>query len=167
MHGRAMKLLERVYRAGSVEPLLVLGMLLLLVTGLRLAWRHTRFQGDGYRRLQTLTGFYLAAFILSHLTAILVLARWQGHVNTGTWMYESAAPDGFLGNAWNPRLLPHYAIAVWAVMTHVGLGLRGVLRAHAVGDRAADLVAQGSSVAGAAVSLVISSALLGVHFATR
>ena len=163
LHGRTMKLLEHVYRARAVEPLLVLGMLLLVATGLRLAWRHTMLQGDGYRRLQTLTGFYLAAFVLSHLTAILVLARWQGHVDTGTWAYASAAPVGFLGNAWNPRLLPHYSIAVWALMTHVGLGLRGVLRAHGVADRAANLVAQGACLAGAGASLMISSALLGVH----
>jgi len=166
LHGRTMKLLEHIYRASAVEPLLVLAMALLVATGLPLAWKHTTLQGDGYRRLQTLTGFYLAAFVISHLTAILVLARWQGHVNTGTWAYESAAPDGFLGNPWNPRLLPHYALVVWVVVTHVGLGLRGVLRAHGVADRAANLVARGASVAGAAMSLAISCALLGVHLAT-
>lgn len=163
LHGRTMKRLEQVYRARAVEPLLIVGMALLVATGLRLAWRHTTIHGDGYRRLQTLTGFYLAAFVLSHLTAILVLARWQGHVNTGTWAYESAAPDGFLGNAWNPRLLPHYSIAVWAVITHVGLGLRGVLRAHGLGERAANLVARAAIVAGAGATLAISLALLGVH----
>jgi len=166
LHGWAMKRLQHIYRAKTVEPLLVLAMALLVGTGVPLAWRHTMLQGDGYRRLQTLTGFYLAAFVLSHLTAILVLARWQGHVDTGTWAYESSAPVGFLGNAWNPRLLPHYSMAVWALMTHVGLGMRGVLRAHGVEDRAANLLAQGASLAGAATSLVISSALLGVHLTT-
>lgn len=166
LHGRAMKRLEHIYRAGAVEPLLLLGLALLVATGLRLAWRHTMLRSDGFRQLQTLTGFYLAAFVLSHLTAILVLARWQGHVDTGTWAYESAAPVGFLGNAWNPRLLPHYSIAVWAVITHVGLGLRGVLRAHGVAERAADLVARSASVIGAGVALVIASALLGVHLGT-
>ena len=166
LHGRAMHLLEHIYRASAVEPLLLLAMALLVATGLRLAWRHTALQGDGYRRLQTLTGFYLAAFVVSHLMAILVLARWQGHVNTGTWAYESAAPDGFLGDPWNPRLLPHYCLVVWVVITHVGLGLRGVLRAHGVADGAANLVARGASVAGAAMSLAVSCALLGVHLAT-
>lgn len=166
LHGRTMQRLEHIYRARVVEPLLVLAMALLVATGLRLTWKHTTLQGDGYRRLQTLTGFYLAAFVISHLTAILVLARWQGHVNTGTWAYESAAPDGFLGNPWNPRLLPHYSIVVWAVITHVGLGLRGVLRAHGVADRVANLVARGAAVAGAAASFAIGCALLGVHLAT-
>lgn len=164
LHQRTMKMLERVYRARAVEPLLLAGMLLLVATGLRLAWRHTALRSDGYRRLQTLTGFYLAAFILSHLTAIVVLARWQGHVNTGTWAYESAAPAGFLGDVWNTRLLPHYSLVVWAVLTHVGLGLRGVLRVHGVADRTANLVARALSIAGGAASLAISAALLGVHF---
>lgn len=164
LHGWAMKRLETIYRAGAVEPLLIIGMALLVATGLRLAWRHTMLPGDGYRRLQTLTGFYLAAFVLSHLTAILVLARWQGHLDTGTWAYESNAPVGFLGNAWNPRLLPHYSLAVWAVVTHVGLGLRGVLRAHGAADRTANGVAQAATVTGVAASLAISCALLGVHF---
>lgn len=166
LHGRAMKRLETIYRASAVEPLLIIGMALLVATGLRLAWRHTMLHGDGYRRLQTLTGFYLAAFVLSHLTAILVLARWQGHLDTGTWAYESNAPVGFLGNAWNPRLLPHYSLAVWAVVTHVGLGLRGVLRAHGVADRTANGLAQAATVVGAAASLAISCALLGVHLGT-
>lgn len=164
LHRRTMKMLEHVYRAPVVEPLLLLGMLLLVATGLRLAWRHTVLRSDGYRRLQTLTGFYLAAFVLSHLTAIVVLARWQRHVDTGTWAYESAAPAGFLGDVWNTRLLPHYSLVVWAVLTHVGLGLRGVLRAHGVADRTANLVARALSIAGGAASLAISAALLGVHF---
>ena len=162
LHERAMHHLESFYRAPVFEPLLVLGMLLLVATGLRLAWKHTAIQGDGYRRLQTLTGFYLAAFILSHLTAILVLARWQGGVNTGTWTYESNAPDGFLGNAWNPRLLFHYSLVVWVVATHAGLGLRGVLKAHGIG-RAADRAAYGMSVLGAVAALAITLALFGVH----
>jgi len=166
LHGWAMRLLEHVYRASAVEPLLLLAMTLLVATGMRLAWKHTMLQGDGYRRLQTLTGFYLAAFVVSHLLAIVVLARWQQHVNTGTWAYESAAPAGFLGDPWNLRLLPHYSIVVWVVITHVGLGLRGVLRAHGVAARVANLVARGASIAGAAASLAISCALLGAHLAT-
>lgn len=165
LHGWAMKGLEHIYRARIVEPLLVFAMTLLVVTGLRLAWSHTMLRGDGYRRLQTLTGFYLAAFVLSHLTAILVLARWRGHVDTGTWAYESSAPGGFLGDAWSPRLLPHYSIAVWAVTTHVGLGLRGVLRAHGVADGAADLAAKCAAIAGAGLSFLIGCALMGVHLA--
>jgi hypothetical protein len=163
MHGRVMHVLEAVYRAFVVEPLLVLCMLLLIVTGMSLAWRHTAIGGDAYRRVQTLTGAYLAAFILSHLTAIFLLARWLLHVRTNDWSYASGAPEGMLRSAWNLRLIPHYVMAVWAVMTHAGLGLRGVLRAHGVAERRANFSAKGMSAVGAMVSVFISLGLIGLH----
>ncbi|HEV2111204.1 MAG TPA: hypothetical protein VGT99_07610 [Gammaproteobacteria bacterium] len=163
LHTQAMKLLETVYRAMVIEPVLVLCMLLLAATGLALAWRHTAMHGDAYRRVQTLTGVYLAAFIVSHLTAILVLARWLSHVRTNEWAYVSSAPVGMLRDAWNVRLIPHYAVAVWAVATHVGLGLRGVLRAHGVAERLGDSLAKGMSALGATVSILIMVAVNGLH----
>ena len=162
MHGRVMQVLEVFYRASVVEPALVLCMLLLIVTGLTLAWRHTAMQGDAYRRVQTLTGVYLAAFILSHMTAVFVYARWQLHIRTD-WAYASGAPAGLLSDAFNVRLIPHYAMAVWAVLTHVGLGLRGVLRAHGVAERRANFWAKGMSAVGAIVSILITLGLIGVH----
>ena len=163
LHTQTMKLLETVYRAPLVEPLLLLCMLLLAATGLTLAWRHTAIQGDAYRRVQTLTGVYLAAFIVSHLTAIIVLARWLSDVHTNDWSYVSYAPVGMLRDAFGLRLIPHYAIAVWAVLTHVGLGLRGVLRAHGVAARLTDTLAKGMSALGATFSIVIMLAVNGLH----
>lgn len=163
LHTRAMKLLEIVYRAAVVEPVLVLFMLLLAATGLTLAWRHTAIQGDSYRRVQTLTGVYLAAFIVSHLTAIFILARGLSGVHTNEWAYVSAAPLGMLRDPWSVRLIPHYAMAVWAVVTHVGLGLRGVLRAHGFAERLGNSVVKAMSVIGAIISIIIMVAVNGVH----
>jgi hypothetical protein len=162
LHGRVMHALEVIYRAYVVEPALALCMLLLIVTGVTLAWRHTAIQGDGYRRVQTLTGVYLAAFILSHMTAVFVYARWQLHIQTD-WAFASGAPAGLLRDAFNVRLIPHYAIAPWAVLTHVGLGLRGVLRAHGVAERSANLWAKGMNAVGAIISILITLGLIGVH----
>ena len=162
-HGRVMHALEGIYRASVVEPLLVLCMLLLIVTGVTLAWRHTAIQGDGYRRVQTLTGVYLAAFILSHLTAIFVFARMLLHLHTNDWSYISSAPEGMLRSAWSLRLIPHYAMAVWVVVTHVGLGLRGVLRAHGVAESRANFLAKSMSAVGAIMSIAITCGLIGVH----
>lgn len=162
MHGRVMQVLEVIYRASLLEPVLVLCMLLLIVTGVTLAWRHTAIQGDVYRRVQTLTGVYLAAFILSHVTAVFVYARWRLHIQTD-WAFASGAPAGLLRDAFNVRLIPHYAIAPWAVVTHVGLGLRGVLRAHGVAERRANFWAKGMSAVGAIVSILITLGLIGVH----
>jgi hypothetical protein len=163
MHGRVMHRFEVIYRATAVEPMLVLCMLLLIGTGVTLAWRHTAVQSDGYRRAQTLTGGYLAAFILSHLTAVFVYARWRLHIETD-WAFASGAPTGLLRDAFNVRLIPHYAIAPWALLTHVGLGLRGVLRAHGVAERRANSWAKGMSGVGAITSILIILGLIGVHF---
>jgi len=37
----------------------------------------------------------------------------------------SDAPSGLRPDAWNVRLIPHYSLGVWFVITHLGLGLRG------------------------------------------
>jgi hypothetical protein len=163
LHGRVMQTLEVFYRASVVEQVLVLCMLLLIVTGVTLAWRHTAIHSDVYRRVQTLSGVYLAAFILSHLTAIFVFARWLLHVHTNDWSYISSAPEGMLRSAWSIRLIPHYAMAVWAAVTHVGLGLRGVLLAHGVAEPRANFLAKGMSAVGAIVSITITCGLIGVH----
>src|SRR4029077_10263601 len=90
MHGRVMHTLETIYRASVVEPALVLCTLSLIGTGMALAWRYTAIQGDSFRRAQTLAGVYLAAFILSHMTAVFVYARWLLHIPTD-WAFASGA----------------------------------------------------------------------------
>jgi hypothetical protein len=163
LHERVMRTLELWYRDRVVEPALVALMVCLVLSGLTLAWQRigSRPQ-DGFRTLQTLTGTYLAAFIVSHLCAVFLLARWEQHISTD-WAWASGAPAGILGDPWNIRLLPHYSIAVWAAITHAGLGARQVLRAHGVAGQRADRVAFGMSALGAVASLLISCALIGLH----
>jgi hypothetical protein len=162
LHGRVMKILEVFYRQELVEPLLIVAMILLVVSGLRMAWRYTAAPQDGFRVLQTLTGAYLAVFIASHLTAVFVMARWLGHIPTD-WAFASGAPAGLIKDPWNERLIPHYAIGVWAVVTHVGLGVRGVMHAHGGSVRAGNLTAIIVTGFGAILSALITVALLGVH----
>ena len=162
LHGRVMKTLEVFYRQELVEPLLIVVMILLIATGLSMAWRYTAASQDGFRTLQTLTGIYLAVFITSHLTAVFVMARWLEHIRTD-WAFASGAPIGLIKDPWNVRLIPHYAIGVWAVVTHVGLGARGVIHAHSGSVRAGDLTAVVMTGLGAILSALITVALLGVH----
>jgi hypothetical protein len=162
LHGRVMKVLETIYRHGLVEPALVLLIASLLGSGLVLMWKHTAAPQDGFGTLQTLTGFYLAAFVASHLVAVFVMARWLENIPTD-WNFASGAPVGLLKDPWNVRLIPHYSVAVWAVIAHVGLGARGVMRAHGAADRIADRFAWATIGVGAIVSALISAALLGVH----
>ena len=161
-HGQVMKLLELFYRQKLIEPLLLLVMTLLVASGLTMAWRYTEAPQDGFRVLQTLTGAYLAVFVASHLTAVFVMARWLEHIPTD-WAFASGAPAGLIKDPWNVRLIPHYAIAVWALVTHVGLGVRGVLLAHGGSLRSGNWVAISLAALGAMLSALITAALLGIH----
>lgn len=162
LHGQVMKLLELLYRQEVVEPLLVVVMSLLIASGLSMAWRYTAAPQEGFRTLQTLTGVYVAVFVASHLTAVFVMARWIEHIPTD-WAFASGAPAGLIKDPWNVRLIPHYSIAVWAVLTHVGLGVRGVLTAHGGTPRAGKWVAISVAGLGALLSVLITAALLGLH----
>lgn len=162
LHEQAMQLLENVYRQPLIEPLLVILVIALVTSGFRLAWRATAAPQDAHGVLQTLTGFFVGLFILSHLTAVFVMARMVLHIPTD-WAFASGAPVGLLADPWNVRLIPHYSIAVWAVLSHLGLGIRLVLRSHqyvaSVGDAAARIMIG----LGALTSVLITAALLGVH----
>jgi hypothetical protein len=162
LHGQAMKVLELFYRQRLVEPLLVFMMSLLIASGGSMAWRYTATAQDGFRTLQTLTGMYIAVFVASHLTAVFVMARLLEHIPTD-WAFASGAPAGLVKDPWNVRLIPHYSIAVWAVVTHVGLGIRGVLCAHGGTPRAGKWVVISMASLGAILSALITAALVGVH----
>src|SRR5215831_20107742 len=153
------------YRSDLVQPVLVTLMLFQVVSGVILVSRATAGRSDLYRTLQTSTGAFLAAFIVSHLNAVFILGRAVTKVDT-TFLWASGAPVGLLPDAWNVRLIPHYSLGVWLVITQKRLGLRGVLLAHRVSPLAADRVAWGVSALGAAFALTITVAQLSVHGAS-
>jgi hypothetical protein len=154
--------LRKWYRSELVQPVLVTLMLFQVVSGVILLWRVTAARSDLHLTLQTSTGAFLAAFIVSHLNAVFILGRAVTKVDT-TFLWASGAPVGLLPDAWNVRLIPHYSLGVWFVITHMGLGLRGVLLAHGVSPPVADRVAWAVGALGAAFSLMITVAQLSVH----
>src|SRR3546814_6394604 len=52
--------------------------------------------------------------------------------------FAIGAPTGLIYDAWNIRLLPHYALGVFFVLSHIASGLRVVLMAHGVDRRNVD-----------------------------
>src|SRR5262249_50360427 len=157
-----MSTLRKWYRSGLVQPVLVALMLFQVVSGVILFWRATAARSDLYRTLQTSTGAFMSAFIVSHLNAVFVLGRVVTKVDT-TFLWASGAPVGLLPDAWNVRLIPHYSLGVWFVITHMGLGLRCVLLARKVSTAVADRVAWSVGTLGAALALTIAVAQLSVH----
>jgi len=154
--------LRKWYRSDLVQPVLVTLILFQVVSGLILFWRATGTRSDLYRTLQTSTGAFLTAFIVSHLNAAFILGRAVTKVDT-TFLWASGAPVGLLADSWNVRLIPHYSLGVWFVVIHMGLGLRSVLLAHRVSHLTANRVALATAILGAALAVTITFAQLRVH----
>jgi hypothetical protein len=162
MHAAIMKAGRTVYRAAPVEPALVMLLLFQVASGVRLAWRWSGLRNDVYRIFQIGSGAYLAAFILTHLNSALVSARAVHKIETD-WSWASGAPAGLIQDAWNIRLLPHYALGVFFITGHLSSGLRVVMLAHGVRAAVADRVWVAGLTAGALISTAIVCALCGVR----
>ena len=111
-HARVMEAGRIVYRSGAVEPVLVALLIGQVVIGVRLAWRWCQSTMDLHRSLQVASGAYIGAFVLTHLNSALISARAVRGIPTD-WGWASGAPEGLVADAWNVRLLPHYAFGVF------------------------------------------------------
>jgi hypothetical protein len=154
-HAAVMKIGRVVYRSGVGEPLLVVAMLFQIGTGLFLAWHWSAAPQGFHRTFQVASGAYLSVYILGHMNSVFIYARRFLGIPTD-WNFAIGAPSGLIHDAWNIRLLPHYALGVFFVLSHLASGLRMVLIAHGV-DRFAANRLWG---AGIAISALISAAIL-------
>ena len=161
-HAAIMKAGRLVYRSRFVEPVLVILLLFQVASGVRLAWSWSVARSDLYRVFQVGSGAYLAAFILTHLNSALVSARAVHGIDTD-WAWASGAPVGLIHDAWDIRLLPHYALGVFFVLGHLASGLRVVLLAHGVRPTIANRLWWTGIFLGATVSATITCALCGLR----
>jgi hypothetical protein len=161
-HAATMKFGRRVYRSAVVEPVLVSLMLFQVVSGIRLAWHWSSTPSDAYRVFQIGSGTYLAAFIFTHLNSALVSARTVHKIETD-WAWASGAPTGLIHNAWNIRLVPHYALGVFFILAHLSSGLRGIVVAHGVSATVATRVWAVALVVSGLAALAIISGLCGAR----
>jgi hypothetical protein len=161
-HAGIMKAGRAVYRAPFVEPVLVLALLFQVSSGVRLAWHWSGVRADAYRILQIGSGVYLAFFLLAHLNSGLIAARHVYGIETN-WAWAAGAPEGLVHGAWNIRLLPHYALGVFFILSHLVSGLRVVLIAHGVRTSVVDRVWWAGLAVAAAISATIICALCGVR----
>jgi hypothetical protein len=162
VHAVAMRAGRRVYRSRMIEPFLVTLMLFQVVTGIRLVWRWSSQPVDAYRVFQIGSGTYLAAFILTHLNSALVSARTVHKIETG-WAWASGAPTGLIHNAWNIRLVPHYAFGVFFVLGHLASGLRGVAIAHGLSAKVANRAWATGLILSGLIAVAIMSGLCGAR----
>jgi succinate dehydrogenase/fumarate reductase cytochrome b subunit len=162
LHKAVMTAGRTVYRSPFVEPVLVTLLLFQVASGARLAWRWSATAAPLTRTLQVGSGAYLAAFILTHLNSALISARLVHHQQTD-WAWASGAPAGLIADAWNIRLLPHYALGVFFVIAHLACGLRDVMLAHHAPPAVAQRVWLAGLLGGAALSVAITCALCGLR----
>ena len=158
MHLDVMHALRRWYRSEFVEPALLTLCLLQLGTGAALACRRLAQAAGPAGTLQAATGSYLGLYLICHINSVFVYARAHG-TDTDFW-FAAGGHAGLLGDAWDVRLVPHYALAVLFLVVHLGAGLRVVLLTH--GRRPRWLMPAAWSV-GAVVSLGAVLPLLRIH----
>src|SRR5262249_23761059 len=129
----AMISLRKWYRSELVQPVLVTLMLFQVVSGLILLWRATAGRSDLYRTLQTSTGAFLSAFIVSHLNAVFILGRCD---HQGRHEFSM----GVRGSGGSPTRPVERA-------AHSSLLSRGLGRHHPHGTRSPECAARSPSIA--------------------
>jgi hypothetical protein len=162
VHARVMQVGRTIYRSRAIEPLFIAFLLFQVTSGVRLVWRWIAPAADLFRTFQLGSGVYLAVFILTHLNSALISARLVRDIETD-WAWASGAPTGLIYDAWNIRLLPHYAFGAFFVLAHLCTGLRQILLAHGLDRSIADRTWYGGLAASAIVSAFIIAALCGAR----
>jgi hypothetical protein len=161
-HAAVMKVGRTVYRSRVGEPLLVGAMLFQIGTGLFLAWRWSAGPQGFHRTFQVASGAYLSLFILGHMNSVFIYARRFLGIPTD-WNFAIGAPTGLIHDAWNIRLLPHYALGVFFVLSHIASGARVVLIAHGADRGRADGLWGAAAALSAVVAAAIIAAMCGVR----
>ena len=161
-HRAVMLVLRRLYRAGWIEPPLIALFFFQIVSGLVLIAPKIGSKQDLIGALQTASGAYLVVFIASHINSVFVLARYFGTDTDYAW--ATGLPGGLLADAWDVRLIPHYGLGVWLMLTHIACGLRTVMLAHRVSQPRADAICWTAIALGTLWSAVIIAGMVGVRW---
>lgn len=161
-HGAMMRFGRQLYRVRLIEPALVSVLLFLVGSGMYLLWVRAGIPMDRFRALQVASGAYLIFFVLGHMNSIFVFARsWLG-IETD-WAFATGAPAGLIADAWNIRLVPHYAFGVFFLLVHLASGGRTVLLAHGRRNAVADRLVIMATTAAAFISGAIMLGMCGLR----
>ena len=159
------KVFRHVYRSNILQPLLVALIFFQVGTGLFFVWRLTAAPSDRFRTFQIVSGVYLALYVLGHMDSVFIFARTHLGIDTG-WNFATGDPAGLIKDPWNIRLLPHYWLAVFFVLSHLASGARVIMMAHGVSRPLIDRLLVGGAVAAGFVATWIMLGMSGmrIHF---
>jgi succinate dehydrogenase/fumarate reductase cytochrome b subunit len=153
-HIAFMRAVRPLYRNAIIESLLLVLFAWQITSGVIMIWRGWKARHGAVAWLQAGSGSYLAIFITVHILSVLS-GRLVLHLDTD---FRFAAA-GFHVPGWPWYFWPYYALAVFSLFAHIGCAIYwNVLGRN---RRVADLVLGGMVVMGAALGLLIVSALAG------
>ena len=161
-YGAVMKAVRHVYRQEVLEPILVGLFLFQLGSGAYLAARAGAGQMDRFRVFQVASGIFLAAYVLAHMNSVFLFARFYLGIDTG-WRFATGAPTGLLMDKWNIRLVPHYGLGVFFVLSHLAAGVRSVLLSHGVRRLLADRLMIGCATVAGLIAVVVMLGMCGAR----
>lgn len=162
IHIETMAMLRLWYRAGLVEPILILLFAFQMGSGVYLASIRQYASPEAFRTLQVATGVGLLTFLLAHMLVVFVVARWANGIDTN-WTFATGFKVGILGNLSNARQAPYYGFAMFCTAAHLACGLRIVLLAHGWRTASANRLTIGIIVAGSLFAVATLAGMLGVR----
>ncbi|HYB08365.1 MAG TPA: hypothetical protein VEJ16_01690 [Alphaproteobacteria bacterium] len=157
-----MKVFRHVYRTELLQPILVALLFFQIGTGLYFVWRYTVLPTDRFRSFQIASGVYLAFYVLGHMDSVFIYARTYLGIDTG-WDFATGAPTGLIKDAWNIRLLPHYWLGVFFVLSHLAAGGRAVMMTHGVRKAIADRFMIAGAITAGIIATLILLAMSGLR----
>jgi hypothetical protein len=83
-------------------------------------------------------------------------------IDTG-WNFATGAPTGLVTDPWNIRLVPHYWLGVFFVLSHIAVGTRAVMMAHGASKAFADRFMIGGAVTAGVIATTIMLGMCGLR----
>ena len=157
-----MKAMRHFYRQEFLQPLLVVLFLFQVGSGVYLGTHANGRPMDRFRTFQIASGIFLAAYVLGHMNSVFVFARLYLGIDSD-WAFAVGAPSGLVNDAWNIRLVPHYGLGVFFVLSHLSAGARAVMLSHGVARRYADRFLIGGATAAGVVAFAIMFGMCGAR----
>jgi hypothetical protein len=125
-------------------------------------WRHTAAPSDRFRTFQIASGVYLAFYVLGDMDSVFIFARTYLGIDTG-WDFATSAPTGLIKDPWNIRLVPHYWLGVFFVLSHLAAGTRVVMISHGASKALADRFMIASAVTAGVIATAIMLGMCGLR----
>lgn len=156
-HIAVMKSLRKFYRNPIVEPILIVLILAHIGSGVKLFFQ--KQEKTLWTLIQKWSGFYLAIFLLIHLSGVILFGRGQLDIDTNFYF----AAMGLLVFPFKLFFIPYYTLAIIAVFCHLGAFLR-IFLLKRVSERVSNVAAYAFLTAGIICSLLIVSAFGGLFY---